>query len=130
MDDLASKLGELLNNPGTLEQIKGLAGLFGGAAPGSTPIPGPLPSAGPLPVSAPPPEHLESPADGEMLRTMMKMAPLLSAFRQEDDSTRLLHALRPMLSPERQKKLDEAIKLIQLMRVLPLLKGSGLLGLF
>lgn len=119
MDDLASKLGELLNNPGSLDQIKSLAGLLGGAAANSQPPP-------------PQPEHTESlpEADGEMLQTIMKMAPLLSTFRQEDDSTRLLHALRPMLCAERQKKLDEAIKLLQLMRMLPLLKGSGLLGIF
>lgn len=124
MDDLASKLGELLNNPGTLDQIKNLAGLLGGASAGSQPASPPL-----LP---PQPEHTESPSpvDGEMMQTIMRMAPLLSSLRQEDDSTRLLHALRPMLGLERQKKLDEAIKLIQLMRMLPLLKGSGLFNLF
>lgn len=124
MDDLASKLGELLNSPGSLDQIKNLAGLLGGSMAGAQPAP-------PLPV-APQPEQSEStsPVDGEMLQTIMKVAPMLSAFRQEDNSTRLLRALRPMLGPERQKKLDEAIKLMQLMRMLPLLKGSGLFGLF
>lgn len=128
MDDLASKLGELLNNPGSLEQLKGLAGLLGGSASGSQPAPPP-----PQPQQQPPqPEQLESPSpvDGDMMQTIMKMAPLLATFRQEDDSTRLLRALRPFLGPERRKKLDEAIKLMQLMRVLPLLKGSGLFGLF
>lgn len=123
MDDLASKLGELLNNPGSLEQIKNLAGLLGGAASNSQP-------------PAPQPEQKESTpgapgipgVDGEMLQTIMKIAPMLSTFRQEDDSTRLLRALRPMLCEERQKKLDEAIKLLQLMRLMPLLKGSNLLG--
>lgn len=121
MDDLASKLGDLLKNPGVLEQFKGLAGLMGGAAADS-----PQPSA-------PQPEQSDdsSPAvDANMLQTMMKVAPLLSSMRQEDDSTRLLHALRPMLSAERQKKLDESVKLLQIMRLLPLLKGSGFLGLF
>ena len=124
MDDLASKLGELLNNPGTLDQIKNLAGLFGGASAGSQPAPPPLLPPQPEPTASP------SPVDGEMMQTIMRMAPLLSSLRQEDNSTRLLHALRPMLGPERQKKLDEAIKLLQLMRMLPLLKGSGLFNLF
>lgn len=53
---------------------------------------------------------------------------MLSAARQEDDSTRLLRALRPLLGPERQKKLDEAIRLLQMMRMLPLLRKSGLLS--
>ncbi|HHV30865.1 hypothetical protein [Caproiciproducens sp. LBM24188] len=126
MDDLASKLGELLNNPGSLEQIKNLAGLLGGSAAGAPAIP-------PAPAPQPPqPEQPKStsPLDGDTVTTIMKVAPLLSAIRQEDDNTRLLHALRPLLGPERQKKLDEAIKLLQLMRVLPLLKSSGLFNLF
>lgn len=65
-----------------------------------------------------------------MLQSIAKMMPLLSSIRQEDDGTRLLHALRPLLGPARQKKLDESVKLLQMMRLLPLLKGSGFLGLF
>lgn len=117
MDDLASKIGELLNNPGSLDQIKSIAGLLGGAA------------SSPQPASPQPEQNESAPGvDGDMLQTIMKVAPLLSNFRQEDDSTRLLRALRPMLCEERQKKLDEAIKLMQLMRMLPLLKGSDLLS--
>ena len=46
-------------------------------------------------------------------------------MNQEDDSTRLLYALRPLLGAERQKKVDEALKILQMMRLLPLLKESG-----
>ncbi len=38
------------------------------------------------------------------------------------DDTALLKALRPYLHGEREKKLDEAIKLMELSRLLPLLK--------
>ena len=65
--------------------------------------------------------------DGDMLQTVMKLAPLLSSLNQEDDSTRFLHALRPMLSNERQTKLDQASKILQLMRMLPLLRSQGIL---
>ena len=51
--------------------------------------------------------------------------PLLGQAGREDDSTRLLRALRPLLGPERQKKVDEAMKILQMMRLLPLLKESG-----
>ncbi len=61
----------------------------------------------------------------EMLQTVSRIAPLLSQINREDDSTRLLRALRPLLSSSRQKKLDEAIKILQMMRLLPLLKESG-----
>ena len=66
--------------------------------------------------------------NGDLLSMAVKMGPILGALRQEDDSTRLLRALRPMLRPARQKKLDEALKLLQLLRALPLLKQSGILG--
>ncbi|MBE6823623.1 hypothetical protein [Clostridium sp. KNHs216] len=120
MDDLAAMLGELLKSPGAMDKLKGLAsGLLGGAAA--------EPAAG---GDAPPPEPPDggSPLgiDADALQMMTKIAPLLSSFRQEDDSTRFLHALRPLLSEERQKKLDEATKLLQLMRLLPLFKSSGI----
>lgn len=112
MDDLAGKLNELLNSPDGMERIKNLAGLLGQSAPPEPPPPA-APSLGGNPLGV----------DGDMLKTMMKVAPLLSNFKQEDDSTRLLRALRPMLSSERQKKLDDAIQILQVMRILPLLKG-------
>ncbi len=39
------------------------------------------------------------------------------------DDTALLKALRPYLHGEREKKLDEAIKLMELSRLLPLLRS-------
>ena len=60
-----------------------------------------------------------------------KLAPLLGQLNQEDDSTRLLQALRPMLSEARRAKIDEAVRILQLMRLLPMLKElGGLPGLF
>lgn len=111
MDDLAGKLSELLSSPEGMERIKNLAGMLGQSAPPPEPPATPSPSGNSLGL------------DGDMLKTIMKMAPLLSSFRQEDDSTRLLRALRPLLGHERQQKLDQAIQMLQMMRVLPLLKG-------
>lgn len=142
MDDLAGKLNELLNSPEGMAQIQNLAQMLGqnqqdDASPApSSPLPanngngaslGALSSllggmggsssagAGALP-------------DANTLQMVTRLAPMLSAARQEDDSTRLLRALRPLLGPERQKKLDEAIRLLQIMRMLPLLRKSGLLS--
>ena len=61
---------------------------------------------------------------GDLLPMLLKVAPLISSLQQETDGTRLLHALRPLLSPSRQKRLDEAIRMLQLMRILPFLKGN------
>ncbi len=64
----------------------------------------------------------------EMLQSIMKIAPLLSSVQQEDDNTRLLYALRPFLKPQRQKRLDESANMMRMFKLLPLLKGSGILG--
>ena len=66
-------------------------------------------------------------ASPEMLNTIMKIAFLLGNLNQEDDNTRLLGALRPLLKSERQKKLDEAIKIMRMLKFLPILKEQGIL---
>ena len=93
----------LLSSLGNLGSLGALAGLGGSTGAGAE-------SGGLL--------------QGDLLPMIMKVAPLISSLQQETDSTRLLRALRPMISPSRQKKLDEAIRMMQLMRILPLLKGK------
>ena len=118
MEDLSRKITELLSNPETMEQIKGLTGLLGQSdfsAKNQNNTPKPLPPSNPT-------NDFINP---EMLGTVMKFAPLLRSVNQEDDSTRLLKALKPFLRDERQKKVDEAIKLLGLMKMLPLLKDAG-----
>ncbi len=59
--------------------------------------------------------------------TVMK---LMSAYSNAKDgeNERLLRALKPMLSDKRQGRVDEAINLMKLIAILPLVKESGLLG--
>lgn len=128
MDDVSSRLKDILGDPGSMEKIRNLAAMLGSSGGESE-----------QENSHPPkeePEHTRKEptvpgADAELMRTVMRLAPLLSHARQENDSTRLLRALRPFLSEKRRKKLDEALRLLQLARALPYLKGSGVLnGLF
>lgn len=74
-----------------------------------------------------PPER-EQPADvsADMLSAVTRLAPLL-ASGGEDDTTRLLSALRPFLSQPRAKRLDEAERLLSLGRVLSIIKESKLM---
>lgn len=46
---------------------------------------------------------------------------------REDRNTELLRALKPHFSQERAKKVDDAIKILQLIRLLPLVKDLGIL---
>lgn len=55
--------------------------------------------------------------------TMSKMMSLMGQMNKEDHRTRLICDLKPLLSEERRQKADEAIKFLQLMEMLPLLKG-------
>ena len=41
----------------------------------------------------------------------------------------LLRAMRPLLSPRRARKVDDAIRIMQLIQLLPALKESGLFAL-
>ncbi len=54
---------------------------------------------------------------------MQKIMSVVGRMNKEDYRTRLIYDLKPMLSDDRKKKADEAVKFLQLMDVLPLLRG-------
>ena len=79
-------------------------------------------------AAAAPPNLLNTLNNSDPMTAMLlRAAPLLANANREDDSTRLLAALRPLLGEARQKKLDEASKILKLLHLLPLLKESGVL---
>ena len=114
MEDLSRKINELLGDPQMMEQIKGLAGLLGQSQ--EQPKPEPQNNISPL----------GSAVDPNMLGTLMKIAPLLQSAGGEDDSTRLLKALKPFLKGDRADRIDSAIRMMGFMKMLPLLKNSGI----
>ena len=57
------------------------------------------------------------------MNMMQKIMGLMGQFNKEDYRTRLIEDLKPLLSDERKQKADEAVRFLQLMEVLPLLKG-------
>ncbi|MFU0832085.1 MAG: Signal recognition particle protein [Oscillospiraceae bacterium] len=123
MDDLSSMLNGILKDPESMEKIKSLAGMLGGG--GGSPPASPPASASPAPNAGD--NRTPGNVDPDSLKMVMKLAPIISKFRQEDDSTRLLRALRPFLKEEKRKKLDEAIRLMQIVRMIPFIRKSGLL---
>lgn len=56
-------------------------------------------------------------------RSMGKIMEIIGKLNKEDSRTRLINDLKPLLSESRQKKADDAIRFLQLMEMLPLLKG-------
>ncbi len=131
MDDMSSRLNEILSDPESMEKIRNLAALFGSSnQQGGGPAPQqqrPQQSAQSQPSQQNQQSQQGAPSlDPELMRSMMKLAPAFSRLRQEDSSTQLLHALRPFLGDSRRRRLDEALRILQLMRMLPYLRNSGI----
>lgn len=55
------------------------------------------------------------------------LLPLLSALNSHDEREDFICALKPLLSDERRRKADEAMKFIKLLSVIPLLKEKGIM---
>lgn len=152
MDDIGQQINQFLSDPNNMQQLQSMASALGlgGNAQGQQAPAGPppqnqgQPGAGAPDLSAlagmlgamggsqqqsPPAAQANALAslgdNAQMLGLVTKLAPLLGQVNREDDSTRLLRALRPLLSDARQKKVDEAMRILQMMRLLPLLKESG-----
>lgn len=143
MDNLTDTIGNILSDPEAMKKIQALSkslGLSGSPAPEkapqnentSFPDMGMLSNlmSGISEKKTEPPQNPMSailPQDGEMMSKLMSFLPLLSNINKEDESTRLLDALRPFLSEHKRKRLDEASKIMRIMRFLPMLRGTGLL---
>lgn len=115
MDNIQDKIAEIMADPEALKEVQNLGKMLGISGGDNS--------------SPPEPEKEEPSIPDEALSSIAKIAPLLSQVNREDDTTRLLSALRPFLSEEKCRKLDSAKKMIGLMRLLPVLKNEGILNL-
>ena len=61
------------------------------------------------------------------MAALTRLLPLLSGMGQDNEDTRLLQALRPYLHGPREQRLDEAVRLLRLAKLLPLLQEQGIL---
>ncbi|MBR6548441.1 MAG: hypothetical protein IKT68_02760 [Clostridia bacterium] len=109
MDDLSTMLAGIMNSPEQMEKLKAMAGnLFGSAEP-----------------SAPMPQQPADISAGE-IAGLMKMANLLKN-NTNDRRAGVLLALRPYLTEHRQKRVDDAVKILRLINILPAVKEAGIL---
>ena len=60
-----------------------------------------------------------------MLSDIGKIGSMLSG---NDERTAFVEAMKPLLSEDRQQKADEVIKILRLIRLVPILRESGLLN--
>ena len=123
MSGLEDKLSGILSDPEAVSKLKSLGqalGLDTSGVPAETHKPQPQQSFN-LPFMG------QSGGNDEMLGTIMRLAPLLSDMGRDDETACLLNALKPFLSEPRQRRLDQAGKMLKVMRLLPVIKGSGLM---
>lgn len=123
MDDLTGKINQLLSDPEAMEQIMSLKNML-------------VPENSPSETPSPPPPKEEPKSNNsiiptsflqdDIMKSIMKIVPLLSDIKKDDDTTKLLKALRPFLSKERRSKLDEAMKMLQVIKILPVIKRLNL----
>ncbi len=111
MEDLSSMLSNIMSDPAQMAKLQAMAGsLFGGEEKPAPPSPAPAPAPD---VSA-----------GE-IAGLMKMANLLKS-NTSDHRAGVLMSLRPYLSAHRQKRVDDAVKLLRLVSILPAIKEAGI----
>lgn len=108
MEDMDSKLNALLSDPEAMGRIMALAQQLSG---GSAPSPPPPPE--------PDPQPQEEPTGDFDPMMLLKFLPLLQELRQDSSSETMqfLSSLRPYLKPERQPKVERAVKLAHLICV-------------
>lgn len=130
MDDISETIRSVLNDPQSMAQLQGIMqslGLGDTAQPASSPPPAQNTAVqNPLQALLPA-AQAQNGMNDPMMTMLLRAAPLLTAANQEDDATRLLAALRPLLGEARRRKLDEASRVLKLLRLLPLLRESGIL---
>ncbi len=112
-DELSKKLDNLLNSPDGMEKIQSMMAALGVS-------PGALNAAAPSEPEPTPPPMAMPEMDG-----LLKLMPLLSQMGKDDQNTTLLKALRPYLHGDREKRLDDSVRMMQLLKFLPLLQKGG-----
>ena len=117
MKDIGDLLAGL--SPEDLAQLQSMAaGLFGGAEKQTPPEPPPAQ-----------PEFADLLNNAQLMR---QLSGIMQAMQREDSRTRLIAALKPLLSVPRRKRADAAIRLLRLIELLPMMTdgtGGGFFGL-
>lgn len=107
MDDISSAISSLLEDSEKLESLKSMVSSI-------------------LPQNSNE-EKSENiiPADTAKIISTVNM---IKNGMKDNDSTKLLLSLRPYMSEDKKHKIDEAVKIMKLMSILPLLTENGLFG--
>ncbi len=110
MEDLTTALQNFLGSEEGMKQLEDLSKMFG------------MDSKPNDENTKPKNEATISPDD------ILKIQNLISDFNKENPNTTLLKSLKPLLKEERRHKVDEAVRIMKLISLLPTLRESGILN--
>lgn len=125
-NDLGSMISQLLADPQRMQQLGQMAASLGLGAPAQSSSNEAAPCGGLPDLSAllgAAPKETPPALDPSVL---LKIQSAMQSLSQPSPSVELLRALRPLLSQKRAKKVDDAVRIMQLIQLLPTLKESGL----
>ena len=127
MADFEEKLNAILSSPESMQQVAQLAQMLASQNEAAQtprqsalqPPPSPSPAAGAAQGGGMDFSALSSLLGGIDMGTISRFLPLLQEMNssRNDERTALLHALKPFLRPERQEKVDTALRLARLFHV-------------
>lgn len=127
--DLGTMISQLLADPQRMQQLGQMAASLGLGAPAQSSS-NEAASCGGLPdlsaVLGAAPRETKPAIDPSLL---LKLQSAMQSLSQPSPGVELLRALRPLLSEKRAKKVDDAVRIMQLVQLLPTLKESGLFRL-
>lgn len=112
MEDIIAKLGEILSDEESVEQLSELAQMLETENDNGE-------------KQTKDDKTEESSIDMEKI---LKLTGMLSSISEKDKNAELLLALRPHLKEEKQKRVDKAIKLLKIIAIWNMAKENGLLN--
>jgi hypothetical protein len=137
MDDLMSKISQILSDPESMRQITELASAVGGGA-DSDKSEGKSADGGAPDISAllssliPKPDAGNEPAAPQKsapdIAKLARIGTEISSSLANDRNIAFLNALKPLLKEETRPKIDRLVKIFGIMAAYPLIRDSGLLG--
>ncbi len=122
MDDISEKLAEILNDPESMNRVRLMAESMLGDKQTQQQNDN---KQGQQSAQNSDTDFSDAAFDANQLAKIMSVMKQLKNSGN-DSRANLLLALKPLLSAPRQEKVDTALKLLKIVDMLPLIKGSGL----
>ena len=131
---LGNILSQVLSDPQKMQQIQQMAASLGlGAPPPSGMNPNMGQNTAPMQNSMNPnmeqnmnPMQNPGPDFYGQMQIMENLQNAFSTLSQSNPNIEFLRAMKPLLSERRARKIDDAIRVMQLIELLPMIKESGL----